>query len=320
LPEHVEWKLNLGKTYATRHVLMKGIISDIQRFSIHDGPGIRTLIFLKGCPLSCPWCCNPETQLRDREIVFYDFKCIGCDNCVKACTRSAIIKSEKQRIDKNKCDLCGSCIETCPSGALKIIGDMMTTDQIRDLVVKDRVFYEKSGGGVTFSGGEPFVQNEFLNSVLERMKDEGIHTAVETSGYTDWSIIDKLRSKIDLFLYDLKIINPKRHLDITGVDNSPILYNLEKLASIGSNVNVRVPVIPGYTFFKNNINEIFEYTASLKNIKTVHLLPYHGYGKKKYSYSGRTYELESLEPPSEDQIKTLVKLAEKLGLECITGG
>ena len=299
---------------------MKGIISDTQKFSIHDGPGIRTLIFFKGCPLNCPWCCNPETQLKDREIVFYDFKCIGCDNCLKACTRSAIRKTGKQRIDKEKCNLCGDCIDVCPSGALKIVGDLMTAEQIYDLVVKDRIFYEKSGGGVTFSGGEPFVQHDFLYTVLDMMKHNGIHTTVETSGYTDWSVIEKLKHKIDLFLFDLKILDPARHFNILGVDNTLILNNLEKLAKNGSTVNVRIPIIPDFTYFKNNINEIFKYVASLKYIKTVHILPYHNYGKKKYSYSVRTYELDSLKPPSEDQMKKLVHYAGELGLECSTGG
>jgi pyruvate formate lyase activating enzyme len=200
---------------------MKGIITDIQRFSVHDGPGIRTLVFLKGCPLSCPWCCNPETQREEPELLFYEFKCISCGKCVAICPESAIGRPGEPRIDRERCTMCGACARVCPSGALKIRGDVMSVDEVYEVIAKDRIFYDKSGGGVTFSGGEPLVQHEFLLAMLEKLRSERIHTAVETSGYAGWDVLDGVREKVDLFLYDLKIMDAENHLSVVGVGNSP---------------------------------------------------------------------------------------------------
>jgi pyruvate formate lyase activating enzyme len=299
---------------------MKGIITDVQRFSVHDGPGIRTLIFLKGCPLFCPWCCNPETQAKTPEIAFFDFKCIQCDNCVKVCSESAILKSGSQRIDRAKCTLCGACVQECPSGALKIRGELMSVEEVYEIIEKDRIFYEKSGGGVTFSGGEPLVQHEFLREMLEMSKNNGLHTAVETSGFADRPIFEKVMGKVDLFLYDLKIMDNGKHREIVGTGNEPVVENLQKLAGSGKNVIVRIPVVPGFTMNGNNMTEIFAFVASLKEINTVHLLPYHKYGKSKYRFIGRNCELENTEAPDGEEMAKIAESAQSYGLKCIIGG
>lgn len=299
---------------------MKGIVTDIQRFSVHDGPGIRTLIFLKGCPLRCPWCCNPETQLKEREIAFYEFKCIGCNNCFKVCPQSAILQTGNLRVDRSRCNLCGACVEVCPSGALKIIGDAMTVDEVYAVIEKDRIFYEKSGGGVTFSGGEPLGQIDFLIGLLDRVKEAGIHTAVETSGYAEWTVFEKMKEKVDLFLYDLKILDEVKHRDIIRVENRVILDNLQKLVKEGVNVVVRIPVIPELTHNGYNIENILKFVSSLEKIKSIHLLPYHKLGKSKYKHSGRDYELESIEPPDGSEMEKLAEKARQFGLDCIIGG
>jgi pyruvate formate lyase activating enzyme len=299
---------------------IRGNITDIQRFSIHDGPGIRTLIFFKGCPLSCPWCCNPETQSGASEIVFYDFKCIGCKNCLRACTREAILRPGKHHVDSQRCDLCGACVDVCPSGALKIAGTPMSVEELVEVVEKDRIFYEKSGGGVTITGGEPLSQPSFLYALLDALKKQGFHTAIETSGFGDWACLENIRPKTDLFLFDLKLLDSRKHREVTGVDNAAILSNLKKLIETGSNVVVRIPVIPGYTADDGNIEEIFRFVVSLGKIKTIHLLPYHNLGRSKYRYSGREYPLPSLEPPRAQDVARLKVQAENAGLGCIIGG
>jgi pyruvate formate lyase activating enzyme len=299
---------------------MKGIVTDIQRFSVHDGPGIRTLVFLKGCPLSCPWCCNPETQREEPELLFYEFKCISCGKCVAICPESAIGRPGEPRIDRELCTMCGACAQVCPSGALKISGDLMSVDEVYEVIAKDRIFYDKSGGGVTFSGGEPLVQHEFLLAMLEKLRGERIHTAVETTGYAGWDVLDGVREKVDLFLYDLKIMDAANHLGVVGVGNSPILDNLKRLVSSGSDVVVRVPVIPGYTHEHDNLPKIFAFAASLGGVKTINLLPYHGYGKSKYTSVGREYGLESVAALEEAEMERLAGIVRGFGLECVIGG
>ena len=299
---------------------MKGIVTDIQRFSVHDGPGIRTLVFLKGCPLSCPWCCNPETQREEPELLFYEFKCISCGKCVAICPESAIGRPGEPRIDRERCTMCGACAQVCPSGALKISGDLMSVDEVYEVIAKDRIFYDKSGGGVTFSGGEPLVQHEFLLAMLEKLRGERIHTAVETTGYAGWDVLDGVREKVDLFLYDLKIMDTANHLGVVGVSNSPIFDNLKRLVSSGSDVVVRVPVIPGYTHDDDNLQKIFAFAASLGGIKTINLLPYHGYGKSKYTSVGREYGLESVTALEKAEMERLAETVRSFGLECVIGG
>jgi pyruvate formate lyase activating enzyme len=301
-------------------VTPRGIITDIQRFSLHDGPGIRTLVFLKGCPLRCPWCCNPETQEADAELLHDDTRCIHCGRCVSACMRAAVQRPGRPFIDNGRCNLCGDCAVSCPSGALHFSGEALSAAEVSRVIEKDLVFYEESGGGATFSGGEPFLQPEFLQEALESLKARGIHTAVETCGEVEWSLLERLEKGIDLFLYDLKIREEARHLRTVGSPNARIIDNLRRLAARRDRIIVRIPVIPAFTLVDDNIPQIFELVASLPSIRVVHLLPYHNYGKNKYRFSGRRYALEGLQPPSTAQMADLAAAAERLGLQCTVGG
>ncbi len=291
-----------------------GTVFNIQRYSIHDGPGIRTTIFLKGCPLNCWWCQNPESQLTEQETVFREDRCIGCGACSTICPSHVIqIKNGLPVTEKEKCILCGKCIEKCPALAREMIGKKLTTEEVIKEIEKDLVFYEESGGGATFSGGEPLKQSEFLESLLNGCREKKIHTAVDTSGYISWEILNKINSKVDLFLYDLKIMDNERHKKYTGVSNESILENLKKLSSIHNNIFIRFPVIPGINDDYQNIRETGEFLSSLK-IAQVNLLPYHYIGVDKYRRLGRTYKLATTQPPSEEKLSEVSAILRKFNL------
>ncbi len=299
----------------TKSVLIStGIIFNIQRYSIHDGPGIRTTVFLKGCPLNCWWCQNPESQLSGQEMIFWGDRCIGCGACSTVCLSGAIqIKNGIPVTEKEKCILCGKCIEKCPALAREMIGEKLTTEEVIKDIEKDLIFYEESGGGVTFSGGEPLKQSEFLEGLLNGCREKKIHTAVDTSGYISWEILDKIIPKVDLFLYDLKIMDSKKHKKYTGVSNEIILENLKKLSSIHSNIFIRFPVIPGVNDDYQNIKETGEFLSSLK-ITQVNLLPYHYIGMDKYKRIGRTYKLADIQPPSKEKLSEVSAILSKFNL------
>jgi len=291
-----------------------GTVFNIQRYSIHDGPGIRTTVFLKGCPLNCWWCQNPESQLSGQEMIFWEDRCIGCGACSTIYPSGAIqIKNGIPVTEKEKCILCGKCIEKCPALAREMIGKKMTAEEVLKEIEKDLVFYEESGGGVTFSGGEPLGQSEFLESLLNCCQKKKIHIAVDTSGYISWGILDKITPKVDLFLYDLKIMDIKRHKKYTGVSNEIILENLKKLSSIHNNIFVRFPVIPGINDDYQNIKRMGEFLSSLK-IAQVNLLPYHYIGIDKYKKVGRTYKLAEIQPSSEEKLSEVSAILRNFNL------
>jgi len=291
-----------------------GIIFNIQRYSIHDGPGIRTTVFLKGCPLNCWWCQNPESQLSGQEMVFWEDRCIGCGACSLNCPSGAIqMKNKKLLTDKNKCNLCGECSRICPTQAREMIGEKLTAEEIIKEVEKDLVFYEESGGGVTFSGGEPLEQSEFLEELLNGCREKKIHTTVDTTGYISWEILNKISPKVDLFLYDLKIMDNEKHKKYTGVSNEIILENLKKLTSVHNNIFVRFPVIPGINDDYQNIRKMGEFLSSLK-IAQVNLLPYHHIGIDKYKRLGNKYKLVDIQPPSEEQLSEVSAILRKFDL------
>ena len=292
-----------------------GIIFNIQRYSIHDGPGIRTTVFLKGCPLNCWWCQNPESQLSGQEMIFWGDRCISCGACSTICPSNAIqIKNGIPVTEKEKCILCGKCIEKCPTLAREMTGEKLATEEVIKEIEKDLVFYEESGGGVTFSGGEPLGQSEFLEGLLSGCRKKKIHTAVDTSGYISWEILNKISPKVDLFLYDLKIMNNEKHKKYTGVSNEIILENLKKLSSIHNNIFIRFPVIPGINDDYQNIKETGVFLSSLK-IAQVNLLPYHYMGIDKYRRLGRTYRLAATQPPSEEKLSEIAAILSKFNLK-----
>ena len=292
-----------------------GIIFNIQRYSIHDGPGIRTTVFLKGCPLNCWWCQNPESQLSGQEMVFREDRCIGCGACSLICPSVAIqIKNDIPVTEKEKCVLCGKCIEKCPALAREMIGKKLNTEEVIKEIEKDLLFYEESGGGVTFSGGEPLGQSEFLEGLLNGCREKKIHTAVDTSGYISWEILNKISPKVDLFLYDLKIMDNEKHKKYTGISNEIILENLKKLSSVHNNIFIRFPVIPGINDDSQNIKEMGGFLSSLK-IAQVNLLPYHYIGIDKYRRLGRTYHLTAAQPPSKEKLFEISGILKKFNLK-----
>ena len=290
-----------------------GIIFNTQRFSLHDGPGTRTVLFLKGCPLDCRWCSNPESKNPDIELLYYRGKCIGCGRCVKACGGRGISISGKEiKIDLAAVDI-QRCREACPTGAMTIIGQKRSVDDIFPLLLRDAPYFRRSGGGITLSGGEPTIQTAFCRELLSRLRETGINSAVETCGHRKWEPFHQAIEQADLILFDIKNIHPERHKEAVGVDNELIIDNFIKLVP-QKNMIVRLPVIPGY----NAEDEHFRKTAALilnSGFKgEVHLLPYHSYGSGKYKALQQTYLLEDTEPPTEEQLKSWAYMFESEGL------
>jgi len=281
------------------------LIFDIQRFSLGDGPGIRTVVFFKGCPLKCLWCHNPESQKPHPELLFRYMRCISCMDCIPRCPSKAITDlDEPLAIDRDKCSLCGVCVEICPSHAFEICGREMSLRDVLREVHRDKVFYRY--GGVTLSGGEPLYQPSFVYRLLKELKKSGIHTVVETCGHVSRDVFDEIIGYVDLFYYDLKALDDERHRMFTGVSNKLIISNLEYLADKDIEIIVRTPVVPGYNFIdvESEICRLIEYVGSL-GINRLELLPYHRFGEDKYRMLGREYTL-SLNPPSIESLKNAI--------------
>lgn len=298
----------------------RGKIFNIQHYSIHDGPGIRTTVFFKGCPLNCWWCHNPESMEMKNQLIYRDHKCIGCGDCIDLCPTKALSFGEKGVLRNNElCTLCGRCGDKCPTNAIEMVGKDSTVLEIMREIEKDKIFYDESGGGVTFSGGEPLFQPDLLIPLLEACKSKGIHTALDTSGYVRWEVLESVADKVDLFLYDLKHLENEAHEKYTGVPNTVILENLKKLAKIHHHIWVRVPVIPGINDSDDYMGKLGEFISSLK-IKKVFLLPYHDIAAGKYQRLGKTYLLNDVKPPSGERMKELQEKLVSYGMEVKIGG
>lgn len=301
-------------------VFITGTVFNIQKYSIHDGPGIRTTVFLKGCPLTCLWCHNPESIAPQTEIIYWENKCIGCKDCVNTCPYGAMqVVDYKVEKENSKCRRCKVCIDVCPTGAIEQAGKKMTEADVMREVEKDRVFYEESGGGITFSGGECLLQPDFLESLLITCKAKGLHTALDTSGYASWKTITRLKDKVDLFLYDIKLMEEERHRKYTGVSNRLILENLRKLSEGSNKIWIRVPVIPGINDDEENIQALGAFIATVQ-IKDVFLLPYHSIAAAKYARLGKTYQLADAKSPSNKQMDEISRKLKEFGLHVQIGG
>ena len=302
---------------------VEGLIFDIKKYAIHDGPGIRTTVFLKGCPLSCPWCHNPEGISSKPHLVYRKDLCIGCGECLNACPNGAIVNKGNEGFVTipSLCKGCGTCAEVCPAEAREIIGRKETVQQVLEEIEKDVPFYDTSGGGVTFSGGEPLMQPGFLVPLLEACGERGIHRAVDTSGYADPATLMAVAERTDLFLFDIKLMDPDRHRALTGVSNERILSNLFNLAGTGAKLAVRIPLIPGINDDEENLERTATFLKGLPNgISSIHILPYHETGLSKYKKLGRDYRFRAIGPPSDNHIATVVKRFSDMGLEVKIGG
>lgn len=291
-----------------------GLVYDIQRFSVHDGPGIRTTVFLKGCPLRCQWCANPESQRREIELRYVSKLCMQCGRCVKRCAQRALTLSVGGLvIDRSRCNGCSECAKACPQGALRLVGAWYSPDEVLTEVEKDALFYRLSQGGLTLSGGEPMLQSEFSAELLRCAKERGLDTAVETSGYASWAKVMDVCQYSDLVLFDVKHLDPVRHRELTGVSNDLILENLKNLTKSGVNVIARLPLVPGRNDDPCTIRGIGDLLMTLR-IREIHVLPYHRLGQAKYAQLGRDYLLEELQPPTLATIEQTRQILEETGL------
>ena len=301
---------------------MKGKVYDIQRFAIHDGPGIRTLVFMKGCPLKCLWCSSPQTQKSLPDLLYIETNCKLCQSCVEACPKEAIKLSEegKIQIDRHLCNMCGQCVEVCQNQALKLAGDERTVEELHQDVMKDSPFYRRSGGGVTIGGGEPTMQHEFVSALLKECKKSFIHTALETCGYTKWEDLEKILDHIDLLYFDIKHMDSHIHKKLTGVPNEIVLENAKKASKMRP-IIIRIPIIPGYNDSEENLLNTAKFAAKLgENLLRIELLPFHKFGTGNYEQLGKEYELKDLEPPNEEYMKKLKNLVESCGVKVQVGG
>jgi len=305
---------------------MMGNIFDIQRFCVHDGPGIRTTVFVKGCPLRCIWCHNPESQKKELSIAYYENKCVLCGACVAACKQGchSLIQTDgvtqnppKHVFNREKCVKCGACAAACPSGALEALGRMASVDEILSEVERDKVFYKNSGGGLTVSGGEPLMQLEFLLELLKKAKEKGIHTCIETCGFATKEAIKSIVPYTDIFLFDIKETDSERHKAFTGVPFEPILENLRLIDSLGAKTVLRLPLIPEKNLRDGHLESVASLASTLNGVLEINVMAYHTLGSSKYEALDMKDEMKGSEAMSKELktecIDKLTKYLAKLG-------
>lgn len=298
----------------TKESDLKGLVFNIQRFSVHDGPGIRTTVFMKGCPLSCRWCSNPESQDFHPQLMTRDIKCSGCGACVQVCPQGAIqINPQGRRIDWDMCDQCLLCAAVCQYGALERSGNQKSVTEVLAEVLRDRLFYKNSGGGITVSGGEALAQSDFVAALLRQSKKEGLHTAVDTTGYVSWSRIEKVVPWTDLMLWDIKQMDLQAHEQATGVGNQLILDNIKRAAAL-TRIWLRIPLIAGYNDSQENIYRVIELAQDIGALK-ISLLPYHEGGRSKNEQMGRTYPCSDACAPPKERVSRLKQIIEDAGID-----
>ena len=304
----------------------QGVIFNIQKFSVHDGPGIRTVVFLKGCPLSCKWCSNPESQEFGQTLLFDRSKCTRCGLCITtcqnlpACDNSALSLNKIDLIDRDKAGGCEPCADACPTKALTLVGETVSVQEVIDEVSKDSVYYRRSQGGMTLSGGEPLSQPEFAKALLESANAKGIHTAMETTGYASKEVIKQIIPLLDVVLLAINTIFTTQHEKYTGVGSELILENALLISKIAKKMHIRIPLIPTFNADEQSVKAICSFIGYMNNIDQVHILPYHNFGSNKYDLLGVEYELENIETPDEYEIINYKKIVESYGFKCVIGG
>jgi len=294
---------------------IRGCIFDIQRFSIQDGPGIRTTVFFKGCPLTCWWCDNPESQSPLPQLIYMAHLCQRCYKCVEVCPNRAVqVRSDGSLgIDRGLCQACGRCVEVCLAEARHISGRMMTVGEVVEIVRRDAPFYRNSGGGVTASGGEATSQPIFLSNLFQECQKRGYHTALDTCGYVKWEVLEPILAHVDLVLFDVKHTDPELHKKLTGVSNELILENARRIVAKGVTLILRVPLIPGCNDSEQNIRDIARFALELGSVE-VNLLPYHKFGLKKYEALGLEYKLRDAEALKEEEVEAFTRLIQSYGV------
>lgn len=297
-----------------------GTIFNIQRYSVQDGPGVRTTVFVKGCPLRCLWCSNPESQKSHPQISHRNTLCDKCGRCLEACPREAIsLGRSGVRINRGRCDNCGACVPVCYPGALEVLGREVTEQEVLAEARKDALFYRNSGGGVTVSGGEPLDQAEFVAGFLERCQQAGLHTTMDTCGHAPAAALEAVLKHLDLVLYDVKHMEEEAHRRATGVSNKRILANALAVARAGISMIMRLPLIPRINDSEQNVRATARFAQEL-GVRRLDLLPYHRFGASKYTNLDRRYRLDGMTSPPDEEVARLKGILESMGLECQVGG
>ena len=292
-----------------------GVIFNIQKYSVNDGPGIRSTVFFKGCPLRCRWCSNPESQEIKEEILWSEKSCLRCQHCVKNCPVSAIsLNNNRIHIDKNKCTLCGNCYSECPAHSLEKAGRKVCVQEVITDVLRDLPFYEESGGGITLSGGEVFMQHEFAMELLKAAREEGLHTCIETTGSCSTDIFNELLTYVDFLLIDMKHYDSENHRLFTGMDNNQIIKNIADAIISGKNMLIRIPVIPG---FNDSLDDALHFTEKLHSVGAdrCQLLPFHQFGENKYNQLNRAYDYTDVNALHREELEEYINIFRENGIE-----
>jgi pyruvate formate lyase activating enzyme len=301
--------------------MAKGVIFDIKKYAIHDGPGIRTTVFFKGCPLACQWCHNPEGLNVSAQRLYRRERCIGCGECIQICPQKVIDQTDAGVIaDLTRCDQCRTCADHCPSEAVEFVGQTISVAEVVSQIEKDVAFYDESGGGITVSGGEPLMQPEFLIELLEACAALDLHRTVDTTGYADAKLLLEVAERTDLFLYDLKLMDAEKHREFTGVSNEQILANLIRLARHKARIHVRIPIIPGINDDAENIDQTGDFVDALPGVEHISILPFHNSARGKYGRLALACPPPEIELPTAEQLATIARRLKKSGLQVKIGG